>query len=99
MNVIDSLQGFVEENLSLLLPVDQIWQPTDYLSILTAHNWSQQIEDCVGPATIARRPSRRACRHMATGEHRFRATPCRLDHIVGRIRPASRTRPGLKVAS
>jgi acyl-[acyl-carrier-protein] desaturase len=44
MNVIDSLQGFVEENLSLLLPVEQIWQPTDYLPDLTAHDWSNQIQ-------------------------------------------------------
>jgi hypothetical protein len=35
---IESLQGFVEENLSLLAPVDQAWQPIDYLSDLTAED-------------------------------------------------------------
>ncbi len=36
MEVVESLQGFVEENLSLLSPVDQAWQPTDFLPDLTA---------------------------------------------------------------
>ena len=34
--MIESLQGFVGENLSLLLPVNQIWQPTDYLPDFSA---------------------------------------------------------------
>lgn len=43
MDLINSMQGFVEENLSLLLPVDQIWQPTDYLPDLTAQDWVNQL--------------------------------------------------------
>ena len=42
-DVIESLQGFVEENLSLLAPVDQAWQPTDYLPDLTAEDWAEQV--------------------------------------------------------
>ena len=41
--VIESLQGRVEANLSLLHPVDQAWQPTDYLPDLTAEDWSDQL--------------------------------------------------------
>ncbi|AGA25572.1 acyl-ACP desaturase [Singulisphaera acidiphila] len=43
MDIVDSVQGFVGENLSLLLPVDQIWQPTDYLPDLESDNWSEQL--------------------------------------------------------
>ena len=43
MEVVESLQGFVEENLSLLAPVDQAWQPTDYLPDLTAQDWCEQL--------------------------------------------------------
>ena len=43
MDAIESLQGFVGENLSLLVPVDQAWQPTDYLPDLTADNWVEQV--------------------------------------------------------
>ncbi len=43
MEVVESLQGFVGENLSLLAPVDQAWQPTDYLPDLTARDWSEQL--------------------------------------------------------
>jgi acyl-[acyl-carrier-protein] desaturase len=43
MDLIDGLQGFVAENLSLLLPVDQIWQPTDYLPDLGAADWAEQL--------------------------------------------------------
>ena len=43
MNVIESLQDHVEEHLSLLTPVDRIWQPTDYLPDLTAGDWSEQL--------------------------------------------------------
>jgi len=43
MELIESLQGFVEQNLSLLAPVDQAWQPTDLLPDLTAEDWSEQV--------------------------------------------------------
>jgi acyl-[acyl-carrier-protein] desaturase len=42
--LIESLQDFVEQNLSLLTPVDLAWQPTDYLPDLTAADWTEQLE-------------------------------------------------------
>jgi acyl-[acyl-carrier-protein] desaturase len=43
-DLIENLQGFVEENLSLLSPVDMAWQPTDYLPDLTAEDWTVQLQ-------------------------------------------------------
>ena len=43
MDTIESLQEFVGENLSLLTPVDQAWQPTDYLPDLTAEDWAERL--------------------------------------------------------
>jgi acyl-[acyl-carrier-protein] desaturase len=43
MAMIESLQEFVGENLSLLLPVDQAWQPTDFLPDLTSLDWVDQV--------------------------------------------------------
>ncbi len=43
MDMIQSLQGFVGEQLSLLAPVDQAWQPTDFLPDLTADDWREQL--------------------------------------------------------
>ncbi len=43
MDLIESLQGFVAENLALLTPVDQAWQPTDFLPDLTAEDWSDRV--------------------------------------------------------
>src|SRR5438876_641978 len=43
MELIASLQGFVEQNLSLLAPVDHAWQPTDLLPDLSAEDWSEQF--------------------------------------------------------
>ncbi|GAC1451644.1 MAG: acyl-ACP desaturase [Isosphaeraceae bacterium] len=43
MELTESLQGHVEENLSLLASVEQAWQPTDYLPDLTAEDWSEQV--------------------------------------------------------
>jgi acyl-[acyl-carrier-protein] desaturase len=43
MSMIDELQGHVEEHLSLLTPVEQAWQPTDYLPDLAAEDWSEQL--------------------------------------------------------
>src|SRR4051794_41259352 len=44
MELIESLQGFVEQNLSLLTPVEQAWQPTDLLPDLTAEDWVKQLD-------------------------------------------------------
>jgi acyl-[acyl-carrier-protein] desaturase len=44
MSIIESLQDFVGENLSLLIPVDRAWQPTDYLPDLSAEDWGKQVE-------------------------------------------------------
>ena len=43
MDMIESLQGFVGKNLSLLLPVDQAWQPSDFLPDLAADDWAEQL--------------------------------------------------------
>ncbi len=43
MSVIESLQSHVADHLSLLTPVEQAWQPTDFLPDLTAEDWSEQL--------------------------------------------------------
>ena len=43
MDVIKDLSEFVGENLSLLLPVDQAWQPTDFLPDLTTEDWVERM--------------------------------------------------------
>jgi acyl-[acyl-carrier-protein] desaturase len=43
MEMVESLQDFVAENLSLLAPVENAWQPTDYLPDLTADDWSERL--------------------------------------------------------
>ncbi len=50
MELMESLQGFVAENLSLLTPVDQAWQPTDFLPDLTAEDWADQLTRFRDPA-------------------------------------------------
>jgi acyl-[acyl-carrier-protein] desaturase len=42
--VVDSLQGFVGENLDLLLNIEKAWQPSDYLPDLSLPNWKEEIE-------------------------------------------------------
>ena len=54
MELIENLEGFVEENLFLLAPVDQAWQPTDYLPDLTSNDWAENL-------TRFRDSARRAC--------------------------------------
>ena len=54
MDLIENLGQFVEENLFLLAPVDQAWQPTDYLPDLTSENW---VENLGGFRETARRAS------------------------------------------
>ena len=69
MEVVESLQGFVEENLSLLSPVEEAWQPTDFLPDLTARDWIEQLESVPGdgPADV-RRAAGRAGGNMVTEE-------------------------------
>jgi acyl-[acyl-carrier-protein] desaturase len=44
--VIKSIEGFVGENLSTLLkPVDESWQPSDFLPAMTKDNWHDAIKD------------------------------------------------------
>jgi acyl-[acyl-carrier protein] desaturase len=43
MDVIESLSDVVGENLGLLAPVDQAWQPTDFLPDLCAEDWIEQV--------------------------------------------------------
>ena len=43
MFIIETLQPLIEENLSLLTPVEQAWQPSDFLPDLTAEDWSQRL--------------------------------------------------------
>jgi acyl-[acyl-carrier-protein] desaturase len=41
--VLRGLQEAVEENLSLLLPIADAWQPTDFLPDLTRADWQEQL--------------------------------------------------------
>ena len=44
--VVKSIEGFVEENLShLLKPISESWQPTDLLPDMRAENWREQITE------------------------------------------------------
>jgi len=44
------LTDVVEQNLSLLLPIAEAWQPTDYLPDLTKDDWQDQLRDFREPA-------------------------------------------------
>ena len=48
--VLKGIRDFVRENLSLLLPVEKAWQPTDYLPDLTAPDWRERLEAFRAPA-------------------------------------------------
>ena len=50
MDLIAGLQDFVGENLHLLTPVDQAWQPSDFLPDLTADDWSERLARFREPA-------------------------------------------------
>lgn len=50
VGLIEGLQDFVGENLSLLAPVDKAWQPSDFLPDLGAEDWIHQLERFRGPA-------------------------------------------------
>ena len=42
--VLDSIEGFVKENVrTLLKPVEESWQPSDFLPELASENWHQDI--------------------------------------------------------
>ena len=42
--VIKSMEGFVKENLSkLLIPVEESWQPTDFVPDLTQGTWNEEV--------------------------------------------------------
>jgi acyl-[acyl-carrier-protein] desaturase len=46
LEVIQSIEGFVGEQLdTLLLNVNESWQPSDFLPDLTAENWSEQLNE------------------------------------------------------
>ncbi len=46
LEVIKSMEGFVGENLGALLkPVDESWQPSDFLPDLTKGDWKEQITE------------------------------------------------------
>lgn len=50
IEVLQGLKSQVKENLGLLLPVKDAWQPTDYLPDLGAPDWREQLEAFRGPA-------------------------------------------------
>jgi acyl-[acyl-carrier-protein] desaturase len=54
--VLRGLESFVGENLSLLLPVEKAWQPTDYLPDLTAEDWREQVANFRAPAAALSDP-------------------------------------------
>lgn len=43
--VLTGLEDAVGENLSLLIPPDRSWQPTDYLPDLTGSDWHEQLSE------------------------------------------------------
>ena len=43
MNTIENFHDVVAKNLTLLAPVEEIWQPSDYLPDLTAEDWHDQL--------------------------------------------------------
>ena len=50
VELLQSLGPVVEENLSLLSPVEQAWQPTDFLPDLTTEDWHERLVRFRGPA-------------------------------------------------
>ncbi len=46
LEVINSIEGFVSENLSTLLkPVEESWQPSDFLPDMTKENWRESVHE------------------------------------------------------
>src|SRR5688572_8020140 len=50
LELLRELEPIVDQNLSLLAPMDKAWQPTDYLPDLTAPDWREQLERFRAPA-------------------------------------------------
>lgn len=50
IEVLNGLSDLVRENLSLLLPVNDAWQPTDFLPDLTAPDWKERLSAFREPA-------------------------------------------------
>ena len=48
--VVNSIEGFVEENLSLLKEVPDSWQPSDILPDMAAEGWHEKIRQLCGQA-------------------------------------------------
>ena len=85
MELIESLQGFVGENLFLLAPVDHAWQPTDYLPDLTAERLGRESRAIPGDRKAA---IRRSARHLG-GKHGHGRGPAELYGLVGTYRQGS----------
>lgn len=49
LEVLEGLQSFVGQNM-LLLPVEESWQPSDYLPDMQCDDWAQRIGAMRGPA-------------------------------------------------
>lgn len=45
LEILENLEPWVNENLSLLLPIQEAWQPVDYLPDLTKENWAKELAD------------------------------------------------------
>jgi acyl-[acyl-carrier-protein] desaturase len=50
VELLQGLRDVADRNLSLLTPVDDAWQPTDYLPDLAAPDWHEQLARFRGPA-------------------------------------------------
>ena len=50
IELLHGLRPVVEQQLSLLAPVDRAWQPTDFLPDLTAEDWADQVARFREPA-------------------------------------------------
>src|SRR5947208_847672 len=48
--VLIGIGASVRENLSLLVPIEEAWQPTDYLPDLTAADWHERLSGFRAPA-------------------------------------------------
>jgi acyl-[acyl-carrier-protein] desaturase len=51
IELLDSLGEVVSQNLSLLAPIEQAWQPTDFLPDLTGDDWREQMARFRDPAS------------------------------------------------
>jgi acyl-[acyl-carrier-protein] desaturase len=49
IEVLDAMQGFVAETMPLV-PVDESWQPSDFLPDLRGEDWAEQLRVFRGPA-------------------------------------------------